>query len=105
KKILTALKLRRGGVTVISCPTCGRASCDVAAIAEELEARTENIQKELHVAVMGCVVNGPGEAREADLGIAGAGDGKIMLFENGNKIDIYPLEGIVDRLIERILKR
>ena len=105
KKILSALKLRRGGVTVISCPTCGRASYDVAAIAEDLEARTEHIQKEMHVAVMGCVVNGPGEAREADLGIAGAGDGKVMLFENGNKIDVFPLESIVDLLIERISQR
>ena len=62
----------------------------------------EGLDKEITVAVMGCVVNGPGEAREADLGIAGAGDGKVMLFKNGNKVGILPIDGIVDKLISRI---
>ncbi len=105
KQILQALGLRRDGVRVVSCPTCGRTSYDVGAVAEALEARTENIGKDLTVAVMGCVVNGPGEAREADLGIAGAGEGKVMLFENGNKTGVFPLEGIVDRLIDLIMAR
>ena len=76
KQILQALGLRQDAVRVIACPTCGRSNYDVASIATELESRVEGLDKQLTVAVMGCVVNGPGEAREADLGIAGAGDGK-----------------------------
>ncbi|MCK4813057.1 MAG: flavodoxin-dependent (E)-4-hydroxy-3-methylbut-2-enyl-diphosphate synthase [Candidatus Marinimicrobia bacterium] len=105
KQILQTLNLRRDGVKVISCPTCGRCSYDVAAIANELESRVENIKKDVTVAVMGCVVNGPGEAREADLGIAGTGDGNVILFENGNKTNTLTLEGIVDRLINIIKSR
>ncbi len=105
KQILQALELRRGGVRVISCPTCGRSSFDVSAVAEALERRVQDIARDMTVAVMGCVVNGPGEAKEADIGIAGAGPGKVMLFENGNKTGILPLQGIVDILTARILKR
>jgi (E)-4-hydroxy-3-methylbut-2-enyl-diphosphate synthase len=82
RRILSSLGLRRGGVTVIACPTCGRTTIDVAAIADELERRTAHIRAPLTVAVMGCAVNGPGEAREADLGIAG-GDGDVVLFCEG----------------------
>ncbi|MEA2076481.1 MAG: flavodoxin-dependent (E)-4-hydroxy-3-methylbut-2-enyl-diphosphate synthase [Candidatus Marinimicrobia bacterium] len=102
KQILQALGLRNDAVRVIACPTCGRSNFDVAKIANELESRVENLDKELTVAVMGCVVNGPGEAREADLGVAGAGDGKVMLFERGNKVGLLPIEGIVDKLIKTI---
>ncbi len=103
KQILQALGLRKDAVRVIACPTCGRSNFDVAEIATELENRIEGLDKELTVAVMGCVVNGPGEAREADLGIAGAGDGKVMLFEKGNKIGVLPIEGIVDKLVKKIM--
>lgn len=102
KQILQALGLRKNAIRVVACPTCGRTSYPVPAIAEELEQRVEGLDKELTVAVMGCVVNGPGEAREADLGIAGAGEGKVMLFEKGNKKGLYPIEGIVDKLVEII---
>ncbi|MDX9777853.1 MAG: flavodoxin-dependent (E)-4-hydroxy-3-methylbut-2-enyl-diphosphate synthase, partial [bacterium] len=75
RTLLDALGLRRMGVRVISCPSCGRSTYDIAAVAEALEERVSGIDKDLTVAVMGCVVNGPGEAREADIGIAGAGPG------------------------------
>lgn len=102
KQILQALGLRKDAVRVIACPTCGRSNFDVAAIASELEDRVSGLDKELTVAVMGCVVNGPGEAREADLGIAGASDGKVLLFEKGNKKGLLPIEGIVKKLVEMI---
>lgn len=103
--LLDALGLRRTGVRVISCPGCGRSTYDIAAVAENLENRVSGIDKNLTIAVMGCVVNGPGEAREADIGIAAAGPGQVLLFENGNKSALLPLEGIVDRLMEMIRKR
>ncbi|MFA6618669.1 MAG: flavodoxin-dependent (E)-4-hydroxy-3-methylbut-2-enyl-diphosphate synthase [Candidatus Neomarinimicrobiota bacterium] len=102
KNILRALELKKDAVKVISCPTCGRTVYDLVSIAKELEERVASIDKEMTVAVMGCVVNGPGEAREADLGIAGAGEDKVMLFEKGNKIGLFPIEGIVDLLMEKI---
>ena len=68
---------------VISCPTCGRATIDVEGIAARVRAATRGIQKPLKVAVMGCVVNGPGEAREADIGLAGGGNGEGALFQKG----------------------
>ncbi|MFH1866438.1 MAG: flavodoxin-dependent (E)-4-hydroxy-3-methylbut-2-enyl-diphosphate synthase [Candidatus Eisenbacteria bacterium] len=82
REILKSLGLRHGGVTVIACPTCGRCQIDVQAIAEEVERKTAHIRKSLVVAVMGCAVNGPGEAREADVGIAGGGD-EALLFAEG----------------------
>lgn len=103
--LLGALGLRRQGLRIISCPGCGRSTYDIAAVAEELEERLIGIDKELNIAVMGCVVNGPGEAREADIAIAGAGTGQLMLFENGSKKALLPLEGIVDRLLEMIRER
>ena len=81
--ILRALGLRRDFVEVISCPTCGRATIDVEGIAARVRAATRGIQKPLKVAVMGCVVNGPGEAREADIGLAGGGNGEGALFQKG----------------------
>jgi (E)-4-hydroxy-3-methylbut-2-enyl-diphosphate synthase len=82
REILKSLGLRHGGVTVIACPTCGRCQIDVQAIAEEVERKTAHIRKSLVVAVMGCAVNGPGEAREADVGIAGGGE-EVLLFAHG----------------------
>lgn len=102
RRILQTLGLRSGGVKVVSCPTCGRTSYDVAGIATELENRLESIHKDIRIAVMGCVVNGPGEAREADLGIAGAGENRVMLFERGVKKALLPLDNIVDEIMERV---
>ena len=85
REILKSLGLRHGGVTVIACPTCGRCQIDVQAIAEEVERKTAHIRKGLVVAVMGCAVNGPGEAREADVGIAGGlADG--VIFRAGESV-------------------
>jgi len=78
--ILRACGLRRDGLEIISCPTCGRTGIDVEGIARRVRAECQDIRVPLKVAVMGCVVNGPGEAREADLGVAGGGNGKGVLF-------------------------
>lgn len=82
KRLLKALGLRTGGIKFVSCPTCGRTSIDLIGIAKAAEKRFENINKDITVAIMGCVVNGPGEAREADIGIAG-GKGSGILFKHG----------------------
>jgi (E)-4-hydroxy-3-methylbut-2-enyl-diphosphate synthase len=103
KRILEALDMRRDSIRVVACPTCARSVFDVATVANELEKRVEHMNKNMTVAIMGCIVNGIGEAGEADLGIAGAGDGNVILFANGNKIGIEPLEGIVDKLYELIM--
>jgi len=101
RKILTSLGLRTGGVTVIACPTCGRCRMDVQGIAEEVERRTAHLKRPLLVAVMGCAVNGPGEAREADVGIAGGGDGAV-LFRAGEVVARLGSEELIDRLLEEI---
>ena len=79
--ILRAVGLRDEGVEVISCPTCGRTTIEVAAIADRVRRETRNVKTPLKVAVMGCVVNGPGEAREADLGVAGGRDGGALFVK------------------------
>ncbi|MCC8097886.1 MAG: flavodoxin-dependent (E)-4-hydroxy-3-methylbut-2-enyl-diphosphate synthase, partial [Eubacterium sp.] len=85
KAILKSLELRRFGIEFVSCPTCGRTSIDLISIANQVEQRCKNIDKNIKVAVMGCAVNGPGEAREADIGIAG-GHGKGLIFKKGEII-------------------
>lgn len=85
KQILQSLHLRKDGVEVVSCPTCGRTQIDLVTLVNEVENRVKNIKLPLKIAVMGCVVNGPGEAREADLGIAG-GKGEGLLFRKGEVI-------------------
>ncbi|TCK06268.1 flavodoxin-dependent (E)-4-hydroxy-3-methylbut-2-enyl-diphosphate synthase [Phorcysia thermohydrogeniphila] len=102
-KILSALELRKRGVEVISCPTCGRCSVDVETIAHEVEERLSHIRKPLKVAVMGCAVNGPGEAKFADVGIAGAGD-HFILFLKGKVIDKLTQEEALERLVEEVEK-
>lgn len=102
-EILRALGLKQGGITFVSCPTCGRCRINLIEIANEVKARCENIQKDIKVAVMGCAVNGPGEARDADIGIAG-GDGEGLLFKKGEIIKKIPQEHIVDILLEEIGK-
>ncbi len=97
KRILKTLGLRRGGVEVVSCPTCGRTKIDLIGLANEVETMVQNYPLDIKVAVMGCVVNGPGEAKEADLGIAG-GDGKGMLIRGGEVIRTMPEEELLDAL-------
>ncbi|MBE6958688.1 MAG: flavodoxin-dependent (E)-4-hydroxy-3-methylbut-2-enyl-diphosphate synthase, partial [Ruminococcaceae bacterium] len=89
KDILKAAGLRKEGVNIISCPTCGRTSIDLIGLVNQVDEALKNCQKPITVAVMGCVVNGPGEAREADIGIAGA-DGWGMIFEKGEQVEKRP---------------
>ena len=97
KIILKTLGLRKGGIEVISCPTCGRTKIDLIGLAKEVEAMTAEFDLDIKVAVMGCVVNGPGEAKEADLGIAG-GDGCGVLIKNGEIIKKVPESELLDEL-------
>ncbi len=94
---------KRGGPQVISCPTCGRTCIDLVKVAKEVEAALEDVDQDIKVAVMGCVVNGPGEAREADIGIAG-GDGCAVLFRKGEMIRRIAEEDIVPELLAEIKK-
>ena len=89
KLILRTLGLRKGGVTVVSCPTCGRTQIDLIGLATKVENMVKDLDKDIKVAVMGCVVNGPGEAREADIGIAG-GKGEGLLIKKGEVIRKVP---------------
>lgn len=95
--ILKALHLRTGGVQIISCPTCGRTSVDLIHIAEQAHKRFKHIQEPIKIAIMGCAVNGPGEAREADLGIAG-GTGEYLLFSKGEIIRKIPEDRALEEL-------
>jgi len=99
--ILRALKLRRFGPEIISCPTCGRCEVNIEGIVKELENRISHLKKSITIAVMGCVVNGPGEAREADIGIA-AGKKSGVLFKRGKPVGKVAAESLVDRLIKEI---
>ncbi|UCD72463.1 MAG: flavodoxin-dependent (E)-4-hydroxy-3-methylbut-2-enyl-diphosphate synthase [Syntrophobacterales bacterium] len=101
--ILRALNLRQRGPDIISCPTCGRCEVDLIPMAEEVERRLSHLPEPIRVAVMGCVVNGPGEAREADVGIAG-GRGVGLLFREGKVLSKYPQEELIQALIEEIEK-
>ena len=101
RTLLSSLGLRHGGVSVVACPTCGRTAIDVAGIAEEVERETASIRAALLVAVMGCAVNGPGEAKEADVGMAGGGD-EVVLFRGGVVVDRVPEREAVGRLLAEI---
>jgi (E)-4-hydroxy-3-methylbut-2-enyl-diphosphate synthase len=101
--ILESLGLRQRGLEIVSCPSCGRAQVDVYELAEKVTAGLEGLTVPLRVAVMGCVVNGPGEAREADLGVA-SGNGKGQIFVRGEVIKTVPEAQIVETLIEEALK-
>ncbi len=103
KKILKSMELRRFGVEFVSCPTCGRTSVDLIKIAGLVEERCKNIQKDIKVAVMGCAVNGPGEAREADIGIAG-GKKSGLIFKKGQILRSVPEDRLVDELMKEIDK-
>ena len=101
KDILKAAGLRKEGVNIISCPTCGRTRIDLIGLVNQVNDALKDCEKPLTVAVMGCVVNGPGEAREADIGIAG-GDGWGMIFEKGEQVDKLPYEELLPSLLKRI---
>ena len=99
--ILKAAGLRKGGVKFVSCPTCGRTEIDLIGLATEVEKRVAGINRDITVAVMGCVVNGPGEAREADYGIAGGVD-RGLIFKKGEVIGTYPYDRLLDVLLDMI---
>jgi len=101
KDILKAAGLRKEGVNIISCPTCGRTRIDLIGLVNKVDEALKDCQKPITVAVMGCVVNGPGEAREADIGIAG-GDGWGMIFEKGEQVEKLPYDELLPALMRRI---
>ena len=101
KDILKAAGLRKEGVNIISCPTCGRTQIDLIGLVNQVDEALKDCMKPITVAVMGCVVNGPGEAREADIGIAG-GDGCGMLFQKGQQIEKLPYDELLPALLKRI---
>src|SRR3954452_25464171 len=102
-QILQSLNLRPRKLEIVSCPSCGRARVDVYKLADEVTAGLDGLEVPLRVAVMGCVVNGPGEAREADLGVA-SGNGKGQIFVRGEVIKTVPESQIVETLIEEAMK-
>ena len=103
KDILKAAGLRKEGVNIISCPTCGRTRIDLIGLVNRVDEALKDCEKPITVAVMGCVVNGPGEAREADIGVAG-GDGWGMIFEKGEQVEKLPYEELLPALLRRIDK-
>ena len=103
KDILKAAGLRKEGVNIISCPTCGRTKIDLIGLVNQVDEALKDCEKPITVAVMGCIVNGPGEAREADIGIAG-GDGCGMLFEKGQQVEKLPYDQLLPALLKRIEK-
>lgn len=103
KQILRSLGILKDKIEIISCPTCGRTQIDLISLANEVEKRVENINKPIKVAIMGCVVNGPGEAREADLGIAG-GNGNGLIFKKGEIFKKVNEDQLIDELIKEINK-
>lgn len=103
KKILKSLDLHTSGVNIISCPTCGRTKVDLISLAHDIEKRLMGVKAKLNVAVMGCAVNGPGEAKEADIGIA-CGKGEGLIFKRGEILYKVKEEELADKLIEEIEK-
>jgi len=99
--ILRALKLRQRGVELVSCPTCGRTEIDLIPMVQKAEALLKNVKTPLRVAIMGCVVNGPGEAKEADVGIAG-GRGSGILFKKGERVEKVPESELLERLLAEL---
>ncbi|MCL1878744.1 MAG: flavodoxin-dependent (E)-4-hydroxy-3-methylbut-2-enyl-diphosphate synthase, partial [Defluviitaleaceae bacterium] len=103
REILSAMGLRRFGVTVIACPTCARTNIDVATLATRLESKLSHIKTPITVAVMGCAVNGPGEAREADIGVAGA-RGSAVLFKKGEVLHSVSEDEIEEAVLAEVAK-
>ncbi len=102
-ELLKSIGLRQGGVHFVSCPTCGRTKIDLIGLANTVQARLASVKKNITVAIMGCAVNGPGEAREADIGVAG-GDGCGLIFSRGEILYKVPEDKIVDALMSEIEK-
>ena len=102
KLILRSLGLRKDGVEVTSCPTCARTHVDVIKLVEEVESRTEKIKKPIHIAIMGCAVNGPGESKKADLGIVGGAGNTNLLYKNGKIVAKLEKDKIVEVLMKEI---
>lgn len=102
-QILNSLGLRKRGVEIISCPTCGRIEVDLPKVVKEVKEKLKKVKKPLKVAIMGCVVNGPGEAKEADIGLA-CGKGRALLFKKGKVIGTLKEEEMVEKLLEEIEK-
>ncbi len=103
KQILRSIGMLRDKIEIISCPTCGRTEIDLISLAKEVEKKVENIHRPIKVAIMGCVVNGPGEAREADLGIAG-GKGNGIIFKKGKVLKKVKEDKLIDELMQEINK-
>jgi len=103
KEILRSLELVRGGATIISCPTCGRCEIDVEEIARAVEKGTKGVKKPVKIAIMGCVVNGPGEAADADVGLAG-GKGRGLIFRSGKIVKEVPESQMVKELLNEVKK-
>lgn len=103
KDILKSIGLTDGGITFVSCPTCGRTKIDLISLANEAQKRLKDCKKNIKVAIMGCVVNGPGEAKEADIGIAG-GNKEGLVFKKGEILYKVPEESLIDKLVEEIDK-
>ncbi|MCL2592809.1 MAG: flavodoxin-dependent (E)-4-hydroxy-3-methylbut-2-enyl-diphosphate synthase [Defluviitaleaceae bacterium] len=103
KEILKSIGIRKFGIEFISCPTCGRTEIDLISLANEVQDKCKHIDKHIKVAIMGCVVNGPGEAREADLGIAG-GKGEGIIFKKGEVMRKVPEQNLAEELIKEIEK-
>lgn len=99
--ILKSLNLRQKGVTLIACPSCGRADVDVLKLSNQVDELLKKIDKPIKVAVMGCEVNGPGEAKDADVGIA-AGNGRAVIFRKGKKAQVVPEDQMIDALLHEI---
>lgn len=102
-ELLKSIGIRQGGVRFVSCPTCGRTKIDLIGLANNVQSRLATVNKDITVAIMGCAVNGPGEAREADIGVAG-GDGCGLIFSKGEILYKVPEDNIVDALISEIEK-
>jgi (E)-4-hydroxy-3-methylbut-2-enyl-diphosphate synthase len=100
-EILKSLKLREKGPILISCPSCGRSETDIVKLAEDVERRLRGVEKTIKVAVMGCVVNGPGEAKDADVGIA-CGRGKGVIFRKGKKVQTVNETDFVEALLREV---
>ncbi|MDE5931431.1 MAG: flavodoxin-dependent (E)-4-hydroxy-3-methylbut-2-enyl-diphosphate synthase, partial [Lachnospiraceae bacterium] len=101
KRILKTLGLRKGGIEVVSCPTCGRTRIDLIGLADQVETMAAEFPLDIKVAVMGCAVNGPGEAKEADIGIAG-GDGEGLLIKRGEIVRKVPEDKLLETLREEL---
>jgi len=100
-EILKSLDLRERGPVLVSCPTCGRAEVDIITIAQQIESELTKVTKPIRIAVMGCAVNGPGEAKDADIGVA-CGKDRAVLFKKGKQIGVIPEKDIVSVLIREI---